>query len=384
MTRKKAVKVLQKKKNTKAIQRFTQKQNLGGSVFTAKQYRLLNKMCHSAKALRNVGLYTIRQSFFDTGKMPSINEIDKAMKTDVNYMGVQSNSAQAIRRTLLSETKSFFEALKEWKKAPDKFTGRPKFPKYSYATEKRVIEIYQVPKVDENGFWTVPMSNAFRKKHGSINIRMPQNLRNQHVTYIEIVPKQNGRFFEVHYTYEVSVSQMKKQPTTSKNALSCDIGIDRLLSCATNQGDAFLIDGKKLKSMNQYFNKEIAKLQQKNMENGLSKKVVTHAIATLWEKRNRQIDGYITQTVGLLFKQVKQLNVDTIVIGMNEGWKQHVNLGKKTNQSFVQIPFAKLLAAIENKCLKEGIRFVKQEESYTSKASHTVHPSFRQDERKPP
>ena len=88
-----------------------------------------------------------------------------------------------------------------------------------------------------------------------------------------------------------------------------------------------------------------------------------------FKKRNRQIDGYISQVVGLLFKQVKQLNIDTIVIGMNEGWKQHVNLGKKTNQNFVQIPFAKLLAAIENKCLKEGIRFVKQEESYTSKAS---------------
>ena len=70
----------------------------------------------------------------------------------------------------------------------------------------------------------------------------------------------------------------------------------------------------------------------------------------------------------MLFKKVKELNIDTIVVGYNEGWKQKVNIGKKNNQNFVQIPFNKLMSAIENKCLKEGIRFVKQEESYTSKA----------------
>ncbi len=86
-------------------------------------------------------------------------------------------------------------------------------------------------------------------------------------------------------------------------------------------------------------------------------------------KRERQINGYISQAVGLLFKKVKELNIDTIVVGYNAGWKQESDLGKKNNQNFVQIPFSKLISAIENKCLKEGIRFIKQEESYTSKAS---------------
>ncbi|GAB6449100.1 hypothetical protein bcgnr5380_46880 [Bacillus cereus] len=87
------------------------------------------------------------------------------------------------------------------------------------------------------------MSVAFRKKFGSIKIRMPKNLRHKKISYIEIVPKQKGRFFEVHYTYEMHMSQMKKQYTTTSNALSCDLGVDRLLSCITNTGDAFLIDG---------------------------------------------------------------------------------------------------------------------------------------------
>ncbi|MDA1587325.1 transposase, partial [Bacillus cereus group sp. TH230-1LC] len=99
------------------------------------------------------------------------------------------------------------------------------------------------------------------------------------------------------------------------------------------------------------------------------KRIVTNKMAALWHKRERQINGYIAQTVGLLFKKVKEFDIDTIVIGYNAGWKQNSHMGKKNNQKFVQIPFQKLMAAIENKCVKEGIRFFKQEESYTSKAS---------------
>ncbi|WML30120.1 transposase [Neobacillus sp. OS1-32] len=369
MTRKNPVKVLRKQKKTENIQRFTQKQNIGRNILTAKEFRLLQRMSHSSKALRNVGLYTIKQSLLNKGKMATVKEVDAAMKADVNYWGVQSNSAQAIRRALFSDVKSFFKALEQWKKSPEKFTGRPKFPKYSRSTEKRIIEIYQVPKVDNDGYWMIPMNVEFRKRFGSIKIRMPKNLLNKKIAYIEIVPKQKGRFFEVHYTYEMQISQMKKQRATTTNALSCDLGVDRLLSCATNKGDTFLMDGKKLKSINQYFNKTISHLQQKNIDNGISKRIMTNSIAKLWKKRENQINGYISQTVGLLFKKVSEFNIDTIVIGYNAGWKQESDMGKKNNQKFVQIPFHKLISAIENKCLKEGIRFVKQEESYTSKAS---------------
>ncbi|GGM37493.1 transposase [Paraliobacillus quinghaiensis] len=369
MTRKKAVKVLRKQKKTENIQRFTQKQNIGRASLTAKEYRLLQRMTHSSKALRNVGLYTIKQCYLNNNRMATVKEVDAAMQADVNYWGIQSNAVQAIRRTLFSEAKSFFKALEQWKKTPEKFTGRPKFPKYSGSTDKRIIEIYQVPKIDKDGFWTLPMNVEFRKRFGSIKIRMPKNLLNRKISYIEIKPKQKGRFFEVHYTYEVYVAQMKKKSTATINALGCDLGVDRLLSCATNKGDTFLIDGKKLKSINQYFNKSISNLQQKNIENGISKRMITNKIADLWNKREAQINGYFSQAVGLLFKKVKELNIDTVVVGYNAGWKQASDMGKKNNQQFVQIPFQKLLSAIENKCLKEGILFKRQEESYTSKAS---------------
>lgn len=369
MTRKKAMKVLRKQKKAENIQRFTQKQNVGRNTLSSKEYRLLQRMSHSSKALRNVGLYTIKQSYLKDNRMATIKEVDIAMKANMNYWGLQSNSVQAIRRTLYAEAKSFFKALEQWKIDPEKFTGCPKFPKYSAPKEKRIIEIYQIPKVDQDGYWRIPMNVAFRKRFGSIKIRMPKNLRNKKISYIKIVPKQKGRFFEVHYTYEMHVAQMKKQPTTTINALSCDLGVNQLLSCVTNKGDSFLMDGKRLKSINQYFNKMISNLQEKNIENGLSKRIVTNHMANLWNKRNHQINGYISQAIGLLFKKVKEWKIDTIVVGYNVGWKQESDMGKKNNQKFVSIPFHKLISAIENKCLKEGVRFVKQEESYTSKAS---------------
>ncbi len=109
MTRKKPVKVLRKQKKTENIQRFTQKQNIGSGALTAKEFRLLQRMSHSSKALRNVGLYAIKQSYLNNGKIATVKEVDTAMQADVNYWGVQSNSAQAIRRTLYSDVKSFFK-----------------------------------------------------------------------------------------------------------------------------------------------------------------------------------------------------------------------------------------------------------------------------------
>lgn len=101
-----------------------------------------------------------------------------------------------IRRTLFSEAKSFFKALEQWNKTPEKFTGRPKFPKYSGSTEKRIIEIYQVPKVDKDGCWTIPVNVKFRKRFGSIKIRMPKNLLNRKISYIEI--KNLNPCFHIH------------------------------------------------------------------------------------------------------------------------------------------------------------------------------------------
>ncbi|HDR8331417.1 TPA: transposase, partial [Bacillus cereus] len=244
MTRKKAIKVLKKKKKTVNVQRFTQVQNIGRGSLSAHAFRTLTRMTHSSKALRNVALYTWKKVHRETGKGASINQIDSAIKGDVNYWGVQSNSAQAIRKTLLSEINSFFSAFEDWKQHPEKYIGKPKFPKYLGSQEKRVIEIYQVPKVDKDGYWSVPMNVAFRKKFGAVKIKLPKNLRHQKITYIEIVPKHKGRFFAVHYVYEVQKPQMKQLSTSINRVAAIDLGLDNLMGIGTNTGKTLLVNGK--------------------------------------------------------------------------------------------------------------------------------------------
>ncbi|EJS68691.1 hypothetical protein ICU_02244 [Bacillus cereus BAG2X1-1] len=102
----------------------------------------------------------MKQIYLNNNRMATVKEVDTAMKAYINYLGVQSNSVQAIRRALFTGVKSFFKALEQWEKNPEKFTGRPKFPNYSRSTDKRIIEIYQVPKVDENGYGIIPMNVA--------------------------------------------------------------------------------------------------------------------------------------------------------------------------------------------------------------------------------
>lgn len=116
MAKKKAVKVLRKQKKRETLRRFTQKQNIGRACLTAQEFRLLQRMSHSSKALRNVGLYTMKQSYLNYNKMATVKEVDTAMQADMNYWGIQSNSVQAIRRALFTEVKSFFKALEQWKK----------------------------------------------------------------------------------------------------------------------------------------------------------------------------------------------------------------------------------------------------------------------------
>ena len=121
----------------------------------------------------------------------------------------------------------------------------------------------------------------------------------------------------------------------------------------------------------------ICNLGQKNMDNGISKRIVTNKMAALWHKRERQINGYIAQTVGLLFKKVKEFDIDTIVVGYNAGWKQNSHMGKKNNQKFVQIPFQKLIAAIENKCVKKAFAFSNKKKAILQKLVFLIRIRFQ-------
>lgn len=149
------------------------------------------------------------------------------------------------------------------------------------------------------------------------------------------------------------------------NYLGIDIGLDNLASCVSNNGSCFIINGRPLKSINQYYNKRLAFLKSKLKDN----KQISKRIRLLTNKRNNKIKDYLHKASRILINHVVSNGINTIIIGHNKCWKQEINIGKRNNQNFVSIPFNMFISMISYKATLEGINVKIVEESYTSKCS---------------
>ncbi|PYB69186.1 transposase, partial [Thermoplasma sp. Kam2015] len=145
-----------------------------------------------------------------------------------------------------------------------------------------------------------------------------------------------------------------------------DIGVRNIVTIGNNISEkGIAVKGGVLKSINQYFNKELSRLrsisdrQRKNREN-------TKRIDKLFMERNRKVKDIMHKLSISIVEYALSRKIDTIVIGHNDGWKQSVDIGKENNQNFVQIPFNMLIQQIEYKAEEKGINVMIQEESYTS------------------
>ncbi|WP_366516630.1 transposase [Microcoleus sp. PH2017_20_SFW_D_A] len=152
--------------------------------------------------------------------------------------------------------------------------------------------------------------------------------------------------------------------TDGKKVLGIDHGIDNWLTCVSNANTSFIVDGKHLKSLNQWYNKRVAALM-----GGKPNGFWSHQLARLTEKRNRQMRDAVNKAAKTVINHCRENQIGTVVFGWNKGQKNGVNMGVKINQKFVQIPTGRLKTRISQLCEKYGIRFTETEESYTSKAS---------------
>ena len=147
-------------------------------------------------------------------------------------------------------------------------------------------------------------------------------------------------------------------------ALGIDHGIDNWLTCVDTDGNSFIVDGKHIKSLNQWYNKRVA-----NLKEGHDETYWTRLLAIITEKRNRQMRDGVNKAARLVVTHCIEKGIGTIVLGWNQGQKNGANMGRKTNQTFVQIPTARLKQRIAQLCDLYGIQFIETEESYTSQAS---------------
>ena len=189
-------------------------------------------------------------------------------------------------------------------------------------------------------------------------------MENKKIKEIQIIPKFNARFFEIQYVYEIQEKDIK---LNTNNALAIDLGVNNLCTCVINTGKSFIIDGRKLKSINQFFNKRNAKLQSIKDKQNIKKQTKQQYL--IFRKRKNKIDDYINKTCRYIINYCLSNDVGNLVIGYNQSFQNKTNLGKRNNQIFTQLPFGKVREKLEYLCERYNINYILQEESYTSKAS---------------
>ena len=190
-------------------------------------------------------------------------------------------------------------------------------------------------------------------------------LADKKIKEIRIIPKAKARFFEIQYIYEAEYTQ---RDLNKNNALAIDLGINNLVTAVSSMGRSFIIDGRRLKSINQWFNKENARLQSIKDKQNFGKKT-TNRQKAIARDRNNKANDYINKTARKVIDYCISNDIGILVVGYNETFQRGSNIGKRNNQTFVNIPYGKLRDKFEYLCELNGITFIKQEESYTSQAS---------------
>ena len=326
-----------------------------------EEFKILKYLCHIAKNLKNQAIYNVRQYYFKNKKYLSYNENYKMLKNSENYKKLNSNMAQQILKEVDGSFKSFFGLLRLAKNGQYD-NKKIKLPKYLAKDGFTTLVIGFVRLKDD--MLIIPYSNSFKKTHQEVKIKLPPVLKGKKIKEIRIIPKQHSRYFEIQYTYEVEEVQRE---LNKENGLGIDLGIDNLCTCVTNNGASFLIDGRKLKSINQYYNKTNAKLQ--SIKDKQKIKHITLRQKRIARKRNNRINDYLSKVARTIINYCLNNNIGRIVLGYNEDFQRNSNIGSINNQNFVNIPYGKLRDKLIYLCKLYGIEFKPQEESYTSKAS---------------
>ena len=219
---------------------------------------------------------------------------------------------------------------------------------------------------DNDDTLLIPYSYLFASEHKRISIKIPTILKNKKIKEIRIIPKLKARYFEIQYVYE---SKIEKLNLNKENALGIDLGINNFCTCVTNNGRSFIIDGRKLKSINQFYNKRNASLQALKDTKKKIKGKIKLLQAKIAMKRNNRVNDYLSKTARTIINYCIENDIGKIVIGYNVTFQRNSNIGKVNNQNFVNIPYGKLRNKLEYLCDMYGIEYILQEESYTSKAS---------------
>ena len=330
---------------------------------------VLEFICSEANKLTNCAIYYCRQIFFKAHKYVSNYGLDEIMKDNLHFKALRSAVAQQACHKVSESFKSYRKLAKLYREG--KLENKPKLPKYR---KKGGLTVVSYParwiKLKDNQI-KFTLGKQVKAWFGvdSFTLPMPSNLNFKDIKEVRILPR--NRCFYVEFVYKQKES---KSNLNQSNVLGLDPGLGNLLTAVSTTGKSFIIDGKKIKSINQWYNKRVAALKK-----GKPQAYWDDELAALSEKRNRQFRDIRNKTARFIVSWCINNNVGTIVHGWNQGIKNGSQMNKKVNQEFVTIPNAAIKDRIEQLAIQHGIQFITTEESYTSKSNflaNDVLPTF--------
>jgi len=314
----------------------------------SKHYAELDRLCFLSKNLYNSSLYFVRKHYFETSKYLPYSELNKHSIDwfPNDYRTLPAKVSQQVQKLVDQNFKSFFAHLKVRKPGET-----IKIPKYLPKQSGRQVVPFTKQAVS---FKNRNVPKGYLRLSGTsflIKTKVPN------VEFARIVPHKN------YITVEIGYELPDTQRIQNNNYASIDLGVNNLAAITSNVFSPFIINGRPLKSINQFYNKEISRLSSVN------KNVWTKHMYNITRKRNNKIKDYMHKSSKIIVNHLVSNNIGTLVIGKNKYWKQDTKMYREDKQTFIQIPFELFISMLIYKCKLVGISVVQQEESYTSKAS---------------
>jgi putative transposase len=320
------------------------------------RWKAIDVATFASKHLYNAALYVKRQAYIqDNHRVIPYSDLDKQMQSTEEYRALPAKVAQWVLKQVCLAWDSYFAAIAEWKVNPGKCKGHPKLPQYLNKQGRNVL-VYTAQAISrdpKNAGWVVP---------SGMPIRVATAHAHEAIAQVRLVPH------ATHFTVEVVFEQAPDpQPVDPTLIASIDIGVNNLAAITANKPGfvPLLVNGRPLKSCNQWYNKRRAKLQSQ-LPSG---QFTSRALEELADARQREITSYLHTASRAIIDLLVREGVGTLVIGKNVGWKQDVQMGKRNNQHFVFIPHARFIEMLTYKAALVGITTVFVEESHTSKCS---------------
>ena len=323
------------------------------------RYSRLDEAAFASKNLWNLANYYVRQSFIFEHTYLDNAAVYHLVKSSEAYKALPAKVSNQVLIQLHHAWVGFFEAMKTWREHPEQSTSRPKLPGYLPKTTGRNLLVYEFGAI-----WKRELDRGLVALSG-LGVLVQTAQDRSTVDQVRIVPKAE------HYVIEVVYQHLEHEALGDESLfVAVDLGVNVLAALTSNKPGFTprLVNGRPVKSSNRFYNQQRAR-EQKKLARGQAPRFTSRRLDRITTKRTRRIMQYLHTASRRIIDLLVEEGIGTLILGKNPLWKQRVELGKKHNQEFVQIPHARFIELLSYKAALVGIRVILTEESYTSRAS---------------